>query len=213
MNEINPVQTQAPAIAPVTREETESFFQRLATNFVRMSAQDQEIRNMREEVGLLSQRLTRFLDENDKLKNEVTTAYELMKSIEQERDNAKRDLVEATHSVDNLHNQLNSQGQELQSALDANAELKRQVQALQAKVSQSNQERDAFRDNRDYWQKRAADFEDTLHHTEQDLSGWQERTLRTELERDKFKTRLNQMKSILSPPEEQPQAQQAEVLF
>lgn len=203
MTEINPVQSQAPSLPPVTKEETDSFFQRLATNFVRMSNQDRELQNMRYDLQRLNARLDEYVEENSKLKNEITTAYELMKSIEQERDSAKRDLADEQAATVHLREQTNMLSDTLVQRDHRIAELEWQVSELQTSNRQVQSERDSFQGNRDYWQRRAAEFEDKLHHTEQDRSGWVDRTNKAEASRDKLQTRLDQMKAIISPPEDE----------
>lgn len=208
MTEINPVQTNdSPApVAPVTKEETDSFFQRLATNFVRMSNQDRELQHMRYDLQRLNARLDEYVEENTKLKGEITTAYELMKSIEQERDNAKRDLADEQTTTTHLREQLDASNKLASDKADRIAELERQVSELQASNRQAQSERDSFQGNRDYWQRRAVDFEDRLGQSIKDHDAAVRDSTMANIRADKLEARLNQMKAILSPPEEQPPA-------
>lgn len=156
-------------ISPVTESDMREYFDRIATSFVGLSAQARELVSVRETVNNLSNRIDQLVAETSKLKGDVNEAYELMRMVERERDDAKRQLAETETANNNQMvtiiaqaSEIESLRQQLQHVIverDAERETVSNLQVEAAnrtsEINSLSTELDRVRDNRNYWRDQA----------------------------------------------------------
>src|SRR5882757_3308291 len=156
-------------ISPVTESDMREYFDRIATSFVGLSAQARELVAVRETVNNLSNRIDQLVAETSKLKGDVNEAYELMRMVERERDDAKAQLERSQSvvagqqgTIDAQAPQIESLRQQLQLAIaerdgerETVSNLTASLDRERSSVASIGDELSRTKDNRNYWRDQA----------------------------------------------------------
>lgn len=204
-------------VSPVTQEEAQTFFQRIATMAVGYSAQANQINNLGHELKALGERLDAIRQEADKLRAEVAETWEFAHRMEAERDAAKAETArvrsESDQIVSGLQGDISSLRSELSQAHDAMVARDQRIAELEQALATSHanlvaaqesnvklgEELAATRSNRDYWQGEANSGRDQVQ-------SWQQRyrelnASHTNLAAmlDQVQAKLEEFRSLFNP--------------
>lgn len=215
-------------VSPVTREEAQTFFQRIATMAVGYSAQANQINNLGSEIKALGERLEAIRQEADKLKAEVAETWEFAHRMEAERDAAKAatERVEAELSTTVEQHAQARQDYEtrLSQAHDAMLARDQRIAELEAQLASSRAETVAIqeanaanvreleqtRQNRDYWQGEANSARDRLVTSRESYNELGQRYEVARAQLASVQAKLTELRSVFEPSQaEQPSASAA----
>jgi chromosome segregation ATPase len=105
-----------------------NFFSRIATTFVTLSQQGRELEELKTTVAQINERLEAVIRENATLKQEVADTWAFVRSVEQERDQAKREHQEISERMNWQHDALQARDKRILELEEANADLSRRLE-------------------------------------------------------------------------------------
>lgn len=168
-------------VSPVTESEMSAFFSRLSTMIVSASEQAAELRRVQDDVGRLNERIVDLVEQNDKLKREVAETWQLVQSVERERDEAKAQIERLQSDLSNANERHAADRRDYEDRLSAAHDALAQRDQRIAELEQAHS---IVVKDRDGAAARASKAEQYSQHLESDVAYWRDRYIKTDTARE-----------------------------
>lgn len=145
-----------PTVSPVmTETEMNDVFTRLARTFSNLYQTSQNFSNLQAEVERLTQKVQEAVDQNRSLERDLAEVWQMVKTTEQERDDARREVQEKNNTIQQQAERILQQNQEIDS-------LHHEANGQASKVAELERNVQGLTHDRDYWQQLAGNREEEL---------------------------------------------------
>jgi|SRR5215813_9744282 len=139
---------------PVSHEEFSTMLNRIMSTFVGLSAQANELIQVREQVNQLTQRLNALENEGTGLRANLAETWEAVRRTEQERDSANQELFNAQQVVAEQRDTIEARNARIVVLEGELGTAVRNNHQLTGDLNASNQNYQQAKDTAEYWQRR-----------------------------------------------------------
>lgn len=149
----------------IAENEMRSFFERVASQFVSLSSQAQELQVVKRDFQEINTRLSAFGDRvtsleeaNAKLKTELNDVYEMAHKLEADLAVAKRDVAERDNTIADLTKQLATQSEAYNRVTTEREDVRSRNLELAAQVRELSDTRVRLEREGSDWQSKASNY-------------------------------------------------------
>ncbi len=156
----------SPVVTEGEVSQLQNFFERISSTIVAHSAQVRELADLRQQVSGISSRLDTLSNENDKLRSDLSQAWNAYESVKAERDTAKAEAEQQARDATAARGETATVRQDYEQKLGVAHD---QIDARDTRIAQLEDQLKLMTEEKNTWQGRSDRFEGQARSSEDKL--------------------------------------------